>query len=174
MPINPDLIIKHLESHLPPEPELQIWTGDKKADRSTPTPPSTPSSSSSYQKPLINSSIILIRLRRLWQSYIIIIKLCLQSSWRILARSSQGALPRQSLALNIRMIWLIYTSPLSTEINLEVANRCRALVMRVFQQLEMLITVYRLERRKRRQKRCGKHLKNLEISQQHSDSYKGK
>ena len=52
MPFNPDLIIKRLESRLPPEPELQIWTGDKKADGNTPTPPSTPSSSSSSPKTL--------------------------------------------------------------------------------------------------------------------------
>lgn len=50
MPFNPDLIVKCLESYLPPEPELQIWTGDKKADGNTPTPPLTPSSSSSSLK----------------------------------------------------------------------------------------------------------------------------
>lgn len=52
LPWNPDPIIKRLESCLLPEPELQIWTGDKKTDGSTPTPPPTPSSSSSSPKTL--------------------------------------------------------------------------------------------------------------------------
>lgn len=52
MPINPDPIIQCLESKLPEESELQIWTGDKKADGNTPTPPPTPSSASSSPKTL--------------------------------------------------------------------------------------------------------------------------
>ena len=51
-PFKPDPIIERLKNKLPPEPELQIWTGDRKADGSTPTPPSTPSSDSSSPKNL--------------------------------------------------------------------------------------------------------------------------
>ena len=47
IPFKPDPIIERLKNKLPPEPELQMWTGDRKADGSTPTPPPTPSSNSS-------------------------------------------------------------------------------------------------------------------------------
>ena len=45
-------IIEHLKKKLPSEAELQIWTGDRKADGSTPTPPPSPSSISSSPKTL--------------------------------------------------------------------------------------------------------------------------
>lgn len=52
LPLNYKPVIECLKKKLPPDTELQIWTGDKKADGSTPTPPSTPSSNSSPPKTL--------------------------------------------------------------------------------------------------------------------------
>ena len=102
MPWNPDPIIKHLESCLLPEPELQIWTGDKKADGSTPAP--TPSSSSSSPKTLDKLRHYINKAQEAISEIDEANQILSLRLEKNISNISQEASSRQNPMLNIRMI----------------------------------------------------------------------